>query len=157
MRPTNPTGIIKDSIIQKMIEASIKDGALRCCANIEQFDFEGALNILNTYWTTVKTVFPNAWALPPKNSRLSHGVGISSLGSIMDLLHQIQQEDNAREILQSISTYCAWTEGYWEINGEQIAFNTPQNLSRDIRIISQYLQGLVYSQKFRNQSQPNIT
>jgi len=147
-RPTNPTGIIKDTIIQKMIETSIKDGALRCCANIEQFDFEGALNILNKYWTTVKTVFPDAWALPPKNSRLSHGVGISSLGSIMDLLHQIQQEDNAREILQSISIYCAWTEGYWEINGERIAFNTPQNISRDIRMISQYLQGLVYSQKF---------
>jgi DNA sulfur modification protein DndB len=145
-RPTNPTGIIKDTIIQKMIENSIKDGALRCCANIEQFDFEGALYILKKYWNSVKMSFPNAWALSPKDSRLSHGVGISSLGSIMDLLHQLKKEDNTNEILHSIADYCAWTEGYWEINGEKIAFNTPQNISRDIRMISQYLQGLVYSQ-----------
>lgn len=145
-RPTNPNGIITDTVIQRMIEYSIRDGALRYCANLEQFDFEMALTILKSYWNAVKTVFPDAWAVNPRFSRLSHGVGIISLGSIMDQLYQLNEVDKIEYTLKNISKYCAWTEGYWKIEGEKIPFNSPQNISKDIRMISHYLQGLVYKQ-----------
>jgi DGQHR domain-containing protein len=146
-RPTNPTGFITDTVVQRMIEYSIRDGALRYCANLEQFDFEMALTILKKYWIDVKEVFPEAWAKNPRISRLSHGVGIISLGSIMDLIHQQGQELRTKEILRGISEHCAWVEGKsWDINGEIVLFNRPQNISKDIRMISHHLQSLAYKQ-----------
>ncbi len=145
-RPTNPTGLITDTVIQRMIEYSIRDGALRYCANLEQFDFELALSILKSYWSNVKQVFPEAWGVNPRYSRLSHGVGIISLGSIMDLIYQADQVKNTKEILSGISESCAWTDGFWNIEGEKIPFNSPQNISKDIRKISHYLQKLTFDQ-----------
>jgi len=145
-RPTNPSGIITDTVIQRMIEHSIKDGALRHCVNLEQFDFELALSILKNYWNIVKKAFPNAWAVNPRNSRLSHGVGITSLGSIMDLLYQVDQVEKTEEIINKISGHCAWTEGSWKINGEKIPFNSPQNISKDVQKISHHIQELVYKE-----------
>lgn len=40
--------------------------------------------ILVIYWTAVRDTFPDAWGLPATQSRLMHGVGIRSMGRLMD-------------------------------------------------------------------------
>ena len=42
--------------------------------------------VLCAYWGAVRDVFGDAWGKPPKKSRLMHGVGILSLGYVMDAI-----------------------------------------------------------------------
>ena len=44
------------------------------------------LDLLMNFWSAVKDVFPEAWDKPPRRSRLMHGVGIVSLGFLMDAI-----------------------------------------------------------------------
>ena len=47
-------------------------------------DTEGIRKVLITYWTAVRNTFPEAWGLPPTQSRLMGGVGIRAMGRLME-------------------------------------------------------------------------
>src|SRR4051812_28669109 len=75
--PTNPTskndrgeffGIVKDNSILSMIEHSISDGALYCYRDpiTGTGDEESMLVLLKSFWSAVRTVFSEAWGLPPR-------------------------------------------------------------------------------------------
>lgn len=80
--PTSAGGTIKDNSILKMLENSISDGALYSYRFTDHGrpDTQGMLRILKGFWTAVSRVFDEAWDKPPRQSRLTHGLGIISLG-----------------------------------------------------------------------------
>lgn len=102
------------------------------------------MHILLAYWGAVKTVFPDAWGLPPTKSRLMHGAGIKAMGSLMDAIvprHDPASEELEQHLetdLRTIAPLCQWTNGTWEAIGG-IPWNGIENTSRSVRLLSNYL------------------
>jgi hypothetical protein len=145
---TNPTGIIKDNSVLKMLEQSLSDGALykfRRPGSLEA-EVEPILELLRNYWTAVSKVFSAGWGLAPKKSRLMHGAGIVSMGLIMDAitdrLHEayIPTAHQYETDLQPLKELCHWTAGYWDFGtNQQRKWNELQNTSKDIELLANYL------------------
>src|SRR5215472_10146184 len=87
--PTTPEGIVKDNSILKMVEHSLSDGALYSFRDpaTGAGDEEQMMSLLIAFWAAVRDIFADAWDKPPRQSRLMHGVGIVSLGFIMDAIY----------------------------------------------------------------------
>lgn len=146
--PTNPNGFIKDNSFLRMIENSLNDGALYKYKTFEQTDIvlTKCFLHLKSYWTAVSKTFPHAWGLRPEKSRLTHGVGILSLGYVMDTisdkyrnLDTVTEEIFLSE-LKVLKDVCAWTSGEWKFSSSiKRNWNDVQNISKDIEIISNYL------------------
>jgi DGQHR domain-containing protein len=86
--PTSNEGVIKDNSIIRMIENSLSDGVLYRFRNTakQENDVGKMLQVLKAFWSAVSEVFPHAWGLLPRKSRLMHGAGIVSLGFLMDAI-----------------------------------------------------------------------
>jgi DGQHR domain-containing protein len=147
--PTMPQGRIKDNSVLKMLESSISDGALYRFRDPEtgEGDTSKMVETLCNFWTAVKEIWPQAWDLPPRKSRLTHGVGISALGFIMD---DITERRSSRQAVPSTETYeedlryldsvCAWTEGYWDLGlGQKRRWDGLQNTPKDIALLADFL------------------
>jgi len=106
-------------------------------------DTEGIRSALLTYWTAVSNVFPEAWGKPATTSRLMHGVGIRSMGRLMDRVMPHVDLASAKALGQAefevrrIEDSCRWTSGTWEDLG--IAWNDLQNTPRHISSLSNVL------------------
>ena len=147
--PTTPEGVIKDNSILKALESSLSDGAL---FNFRERSDRGAdeeqmMTVLISFWSAVKEVFDEAWGLPPRRSRLMHGVGIAGLGLLMDAIYdryahvRMPAKDDFAADLMSIRDVCHWTNGFWDFGpGRQRKWNELQNTSRDIDLLTIYLQ-----------------
>lgn len=116
--------VITDTVIIKMIEESLTNpsGCLFPYRNIatSEYDQQAIWSVLTTYWSAVKQVFPEAWGKSPNTSRLMHGVGIRSLGKLMDrIMASINPSDESAQSkvvkeLRLIAPVCRWTSGAWE-------------------------------------------
>ena len=146
--PTNPDGKIKDNSILKMLENSLSDGALYSFRDPQtgECDEDGMLALLKDFWRAVSHVFPEAWNKPPRQSRLMHGVGIASLGFLMDTIFdryirvRIPDESDFARDLAGLVTVCRWTNGFWDFGPHaQRKWNELQNTSRDIQLLTKYL------------------
>ena len=146
--PTNPEGVIKDNSILRTIENSLSDGSLY------QFrDHAGGegrvdemLDLLKRYWTAIRTVFEDAWGLLPRRSRLMHGVGITSMGFVMDAIvehygeSRLPSQNDFVVDLGYISEICHWTSGTWQFGPQyQRRWDDLQNTPRDIQLLTTYL------------------
>jgi DGQHR domain-containing protein len=158
--PTTPEGIVKDNSILKMLENSLSDGALYGFRNpaTGAGDEEKMMDLLTTFWTAVRDVFAEAWDKPPRQSRLMHGVGIVSLGFIMDAIFdrysrkRIPGTDDFTHDLVALREICRWTNGFWDFGpGNQRKWNELQNTTRDIQILTNYL---LYEYKARVWTKP---
>lgn len=146
--PTCPEGVIKDNSILRMLEHSLSDGVLYRFRNPQtgECDTEQALGVLKTYWTAVSEVFSDAWGLRPRRSRLMHGVGVISLGYLMDAIcerfrerEEICVQDFADD-LRPLKDVCRWTNGFWDFGPQdRRKWNELQNVSRDIDLLASYL------------------
>lgn len=147
--PTTPDGVVKDNSILRMLENSLSDGCLYHYrdADTGTGDIEEMLLILKPFWHAVKKVFEEAWDQPPRRSRLMHGVGIASVGYLMDA---ITDEYIARGTLPDESDYiaeldplrelCAWTTGYWQLGRDSLRrWNELQNTPKDIQLLTSHL------------------
>jgi DGQHR domain-containing protein len=141
-------GFIKDNSILRMLENSLQDGALyRCRMNSSgERDIDQMLSLLFNFWSAVESVFGHAWSLPPSRSRLTHGVGIVSMGHLMDAIADrfraegVPSKDAFAADLAPLAPYCSWTDGYWNFSpGNQRKWNEIQNTSKDIQLIANYL------------------
>ena len=108
----------------------------------EPNDYESMYEILTIFWTQVKNVFPNAWGLNPRKSRLMHSAGIRAMGLLMDqILMRVEsfpdRENQIFEILTKIKPYCRWTSGTWEGLGWK--WNEVQSTTSHINKLSEYL------------------
>jgi DGQHR domain-containing protein len=146
--PTAPKGLVKDNSILRMLENSLTDGALfrfRTSSGADG-DIESMLHLLKHYWKAVREVFPNAWGLPPKRSRLMHGAGIVSLGFLMDAIadhHRRTPIPTVKQFatgLHEIADECRWTDGFWDFGvGRHIKWCDLQNATAHIQMLTDYL------------------
>lgn len=139
--PTNGTGVVADNSILKMLENSLSDGVLYLYTSIDE-----QLDILKQFWAAVAEVFPNAWGLLPRKSRLMHGAGFISMGFLMDTIadrhrksHRLSKQLFKRELLP-LKDICSWTEGSWKFDEDNVLkWNEVQNVPRHIQMLSSHL------------------
>ncbi|WP_417534306.1 DGQHR domain-containing protein DpdB [Marinobacterium stanieri] len=148
--PTNPEGMIKDNSILKMIESSLSDGALYRFRDpaTGRGDIDKMVDVLVNFWLAVRDTWEDQWGKKPRDSRLLHGVGILSLGALMDAIadrhydHEIPSYDIFYFDLQKIVEYCKWDHGFWSFSqNDQRKWNDLQNTSKDIQLLLNYLVG----------------
>ena len=152
-RPSNDSkhgnhAVITDTVIVKMIEESLTQtaGCLFPYRNVAtgEYDHSGIWAVLQLYWSAVRETFPEAWGKPPTQSRLMHGVGIRSMGKLMDRIMATvdPRGKDAYKIvrlqLAAIAPACHWTSGEWLGLGG-IAWNELQNLHTHLSMLSNYL------------------
>ena len=146
--PTSPEGVVKDNSILKMLENSLNEGALHRFRDpaTGRGDVEAMLVLVKAFWRSVKEVFPAAWGEKPRRSRLMHGVGIVSMGFVMDAIadryldERIPTTADFREDLLPLREICRWTSGVWDFGpGVQRRWNELQNTSKDIILLADYL------------------
>lgn len=144
---TNPTGVIKDTSIQKVIMNSTDSGAIRDLADPEaraDFGFE----LLSTFYGAVADVFPEAWSgHTPRTSRLVHGAGVVAMGFVMETLysrvHRINRKAFAQG-LEPLKRHAAWTAGQWRFSDGSVAkWDEIENTSRQIQRLALFLVGVV--------------
>jgi hypothetical protein len=125
-----------------MIENSLYEGALYQYRDPRtgEGDEDSMVRHLVTFWSRVYEKWPVAWELPPRKSRLTHGVGIQALGYIMDLLtadidsSQSPFVDIIDNSLELLAPFVAWTAGFWRISpGDERRWNGLQNTPNDVR------------------------
>jgi DGQHR domain-containing protein len=146
--PTTPEGIVKDNSILKMLENSLSDGALYSFRDPRsgEVDEEQMMLLLIDFWTAVRSTFTDAWDKPPRQSRLMHGVGIASLGFLMDAIFdryirmRIPTQEDFASDLGDMRDTCRWTSGFWDFGpNAQRKWNELQNTTRDIQLLTNYL------------------
>ena len=147
--PTTPGGVVKDNSILRTIENSLTDGCLYYLRDPDtgSGDIEGMLDLLKDYWNAVKMVFHEAWGQPPRRSRLMHGVGIMSMGFVMDAItdsyvakHQWPEQFDYVTEIKPLLDYCSWTTGHWRFGVDSTRrWNELQNTPKDIQILTDYL------------------
>jgi hypothetical protein len=117
------TGVIKDTSLLKMLEASITDGALYRFRDpiTGGGDTDAMLELLFDFWEGVASVWPDEWGLPPRKSRLSHGAGIVALGYLLDAIVDRRARSGAMPDCDAFTTdlrlvapFCRWTSGEWD-------------------------------------------
>lgn len=145
---TNPEGRIKDNSMLKLIESSLSDGVLYVFRDPKgvDHDLDGMAKVLSDFFSAVAEVFEEAWELPPKKSRLTHGAGIAALGFLMDSIsHRVglRKTPTKKQFvpdLEAMKDVCHWTEGYWDLGpGRQRRWDELQNTSKDIDALVRYL------------------
>jgi DGQHR domain-containing protein len=145
--PTTPGGRIKDNSILKMLEYSLSDGALYGLSRSSSaHDVNRMLTVLKSYWAAVAEVFPTAWGLPPRRSRLMHGAGIVAMGFIMDAIVDRYRRsgppsyDQFVENLKPLRKACRWIDGEWMFaGGKRRRWNELQNTPNDIELLVDHL------------------
>ena len=150
---TNREGVIKDNSILRMIENSLTNGALFDCRYERNSgdEIEEMLKLLKAFWQATSEVFDDAWALPPRRSRLMHGAGIISMGLLMDAIVDIAESgldsnyETFRDELIPLKDLCRWTSGSWDFGDEsQRRWDEVQNTSKDIQLLAMHLLSLYY-------------
>ncbi len=143
----HPKGLIKDNSILKMLENSLSDGVLHDLRYADSGpDIEGMLAVLGNFWRAVSKVFDDAWGKEARRSRLMHGVGIVSMGFLMDAIcsryrrFRIPNEKQFRDDLLPLQSVCHWTGGKWVFGvGKELDWNEIQNIPRHIEIVTNHL------------------
>jgi DGQHR domain-containing protein len=140
--PTMPQGRIRDNSVLRMIENSITDGALYAYRDPHTGEGDGAkmLEVLWNFWAAVVVTWPEAWALPPRKSRLTHGVGVVALGYVMDEITEscsvggrVPTVEDYCAHLAPLVEVCAWTRGQWDFGlREHRPWNDLQVTPKDI-------------------------
>lgn len=146
--PTTPGGVIKDNSILKMLEYSLSDGALyhvRGNTNVRA-ETEALLAVLKLFWRAVSDVFPDAWGLAPRRSRLMHGAGVVSMGFVMDAIvdryrrRGVPSYDEFVANLRPLRSHCRWTAGDWLFDRRvRRRWNEIQNTPKDIELLVDHL------------------
>lgn len=140
---TNPHGIIRDTIVQRVLMNSLSDGALRLYVDDSKLLHTKGVDLVSEFFHAVKHVFHDAWNdHTPKTSRLVHGVGIISMGFVMEYLHAATgatKREQFIEPLTALRPVTAWTEGEWEFGPERRRWNSLQNVSADWKMLAFYM------------------
>ena len=140
---TNPTGVISDTAMQRVIMNSASDGAVRTLMHFEDRE-ERAFELVSEFFHAVATVYGPAWhGMSPRFSRLRHGAGIVAMGFVMDHLHSVEgaiQRDDFEAGLRLLAPYTAWTSGQWALEPwDTRPWNGIQNTPSDIDLLTRYL------------------
>lgn len=148
---TNPTGVIQDTVIQKIIMNSLSDGALR------EFTQDGDterkyFELLSNFFQAVQSVFPDAWeGHKPRTSRLVHSAGIIAMGFVMEYIYGLTRStltESFTPFLEKLEGECAWTDGDWQFGeGYKRPWNSLQFIPKDYLELSQHLLRIIKKQQ----------
>lgn len=143
------SAIIADNTIMAILQESFSNssGCLFIYRNLAtgETDFDGVRRVLLMYWRAVKETFPNAWGLPPTQSRLMHGTGLRAMGKLMDrMMSAVDVTDpraplGLRHELGKLRSVCAWTSGLWGPELDSMKWNELQNTPQHVRLLSNYI------------------
>ncbi|WP_420995177.1 DGQHR domain-containing protein DpdB [Cupriavidus sp. 30B13] len=140
---TNPTGVISDAAMRRLVMNSASDGAIR--DYIKEDDFEElSISLIDEFFKAVVEVFRPEWvAMNPRTSRLRHGAGIVAMGFVMEILYATEGARTKDEFvpgLQLLKPYTAWTSGTWELSANDTRlWNGIQNTPTDIDLLANCL------------------
>lgn len=149
--PTIIDGVIKDNSVLTMLSASLEDGALydHFDSLNGEGDTEAMLRMLKAYWAAVAECFSEAWEETPRNSRLVHGVGIASMGALMDEIvfclgdDLIPSKVEFKDEIERIVDACAWTGGEWSFGPKgSTGWNELQNTPGEIQALTDHVLSL---------------
>ena len=153
--PKNQNAVISDSALIDAIKKSI-NSPLGTLSQYKMFgdsatDTENMYVELLLFWSCVKSVFGDAWGLPPTKSRLMHSAGINAMGTLMDRVvmrasAQSNPKAHIKKSLQAIAPLCCWTEGTWRDIG--LDWNEIQNVPRHKKLLAEQLVRLDYEANF---------
>jgi DGQHR domain-containing protein len=151
----SPGAVIVDTALMKVVSNSIRSplGALapfKASGDVPA-DTAAMYAILSSFWAAVRDAFPDAWGLPPTQSRLMHSAGIMALGVLMDrVMSRLGRGDDpyrhALESLSRIAPHCRWTSGQWPGTGRE--WNDIQNVTKDVRLLADQLMRLDHAYAF---------
>ena len=139
---------LSDTTVIKIIQDSLSS-PLGCLFHHRNFatdevDWEAAKQTLFLYWRAVSQTFPEAWALPPKRSRLTHSIGLRAMGRLMDrIMLSVAAAESANRALvmrelKKVKPVCRWTSGCWDdLHG--MRWNELQNVPAHVRMLSNHL------------------
>ena len=140
---TNPKGVIRDTVLQKVIMNSLSDGALRLYAGENKLLLDNGVTMMSEFYHAVQHVFFEDWVgKTPKTSRLIHGAGIVAMGFVMDFLNGVTGANSRDEFasgLRLLKDKTAWSDGEWHFGTERRRWNGLQNVPTDVRQLSLYL------------------
>jgi hypothetical protein len=115
--------------------------------------------VLFDFWRAVRSTWQEIWELSPKRSKLLGGVGVVTLGYLMDAIAgdyrsegKLPSEDMFAEHLAAIKPHCRWNEGHWEFGPKSLrGWNEIQNTSKDVIVVTNHL-SRKYKQWLRNKN-----
>jgi DGQHR domain-containing protein len=140
---TNPTGVVKDTALHKVIMASSSDGAIREFM-LHGDAARGPFELLSNFYGAVQDTFPEAWrGHTPKTSRLVHGTGVVALGYVMEALfsrtHRADRDAFGKG-MAALKGHTAWTSGVWRFaKNDVVPWNRLQNIRRHVMNLTQFL------------------
>jgi DGQHR domain-containing protein len=142
---TNPTGVVSDTAIQKIVMNSVNDGAMREFMNHNDY-VDKSFSLLSDYFSAIQEVFPEAWkGHKPKTSRLVHGAGVVAMGYLMEFMYSRHHAILKRDFidhLKRIAPECYWIGGVWPFSTtDRRDWNKIQNVPQDIMTLASYLIG----------------
>jgi DGQHR domain-containing protein len=139
---TNPDGVIKDTLIQRLLINSLQHGALRGLSGDDDLLKQG-YRLISAFFAAVRHVFEADWeGHTAKTSRLLHGAGIVSMGYVMDELNIREGATKTKDFkagLQALVGRTHWTCGDWQFGSERRPWNSLQNTNADYRLLSHHL------------------
>lgn len=139
---TNPTGVISDTAMQKLVMNSAAYGAIREFVRYEDRE-DRAVSLINEFFEAVAEVFGGEWVgMTPRVSRLRHGAGIVAMGFVMDLLFANQEATKKKDfvpVLELLRPFTAWTSGVWKMDECEFPWNDIQNTPSDIDLLTRFL------------------
>lgn len=139
---TNPTGVISDTAMQKLIMNSASNGAIREFFRYEDRE-DRAFKLIDEFFMAVQDVFRPEWVgMSPRQSRLRHGAGIVAMGFVMDLLNaslEATTREGFRPGLELLKPCTAWTGGVWKMEQGDVFWNSIQNTPTDIDSLTRFL------------------
>jgi len=158
---TNPTGVIQDTVMQKLIMTSLSDGALRECYESGSGGDQRAFTLLSEFFAAVQETFPTAWeGHKPRTSRLVHGAGLVSMGYVMEHLYFTESARRKADFISGLGCLegnTAWTEGAWEYSSDNIRpWNSIQFVPRDYMDLSQHLLKIVRADQRSRQRKKSV-
>jgi DGQHR domain-containing protein len=138
---------VSQAAVLAVIETSIRRGGVLSpyySPEPTAADLAAMAHILALYFTAIARVWPYAWNESPWTSRLVHGVGITALGRLMDVLIPEVNVASPRAVgavarrLRKIESRCAWTSGRWP-RPLSCPWDALQNTSQDKRRLADFL------------------
>jgi DGQHR domain-containing protein len=142
---TNPSGILSDIAMQKVVMNSSSNGAIREFIQHEDRE-KHAYTLVSEFFAAVESVFGPAWVgMTPRQSRLVHGAGLVAMGFVMDHLYCSAGAANRHEFeagLLLLKPSTAWTSGQWLFSDSDVRpWNGIQNTPSDIDLLTRFLLG----------------
>ncbi|WP_082450017.1 DGQHR domain-containing protein DpdB [Sphingomonas sp. Leaf231] len=144
---TNRAGVIKDTIIQRVLMASLSDGALSAWRDDTSQLLGPGYAMVANFFAAVKECFADDWeGQTPKTSRLVHGVGLVAMGYVMDALafdRDARSKDDFVAGLQPLVGRTAFRGGEWQFTDQRRLWHTLQNTGADYQLLATHLVSLV--------------